>query len=368
MLIYCFLFTLLILNMVILKRKKKTFVIVSFFELFIVAALRKYTVGIDLEGHYANNFLVFGKLSWNSIFEIIKHENSFYDFGLILFMKFLSIISKNKQFFIFVTSALTYGLVGRYVYKHSKNVCLETFIFFTTYTYFMYMNIIAQALALAIVLFSIDFLEKKSYVKFIICILIANCIHSSAIIGLLFIPFREIKLKKKNLRALTILILFFVIFLDKILPFVLKYIYPQFAYYFANQVTSGVDKLQLVHMGLYILFFIFSAFVRFIIPKDNRIEDSEENRNLSGFLFYSAMFSIMFRYLGMKFYIFSRMGFYFYLFSYTLFVKSIEQVKNNKTRGCIKIFTYFGMFMFFCALIKTLNVSYGVLPYEFYWQ
>lgn len=368
MLIYIFLFALLIINMFIFKNKRKAFVIISFFELFLVAALRKYTIGIDLEGHYANNYLILGKLNWDAIFEIIKQGNSFYDFGLIIFMKILSIISKSEQFFIIVTSAAIYGLTGRYISKHSKNVCLETFIFFTTYTYFMYMNIIAQALALAIILFSIDFLEKKSYIKFALCILLANCIHSSAIIGLIFIPLREIKLKKNSIRVLTIAILILVIFLDQILPFILKYIYPQFAYYFTNKNTGNLDKLQLVHMGLYIIFFLFSIIVRFIIPRNSRIDDEDEQKNLSGFLFYTGMLSIMFRYLGMRFYIFSRMGFYFYVFSYTLFVKAIEQIKDNKTRGSIKIFTYFCMFVFFCLLIKTLNVSYGVVPYEFYWQ
>lgn len=366
MIIYILLFTSLIINMFIFRKNKKAFIIVSFFELFLIAALRKYTVGIDLEGHYANNFIAFGETTWERIINLIKSQNSFYDFGLILFMKIISMISKNEQFFIVVTSALIYGLVGRYIYKHSKNVYIETVLFFTTYTYFMFMNIIAQALAVAIVLFSVDYLEKKSYIKFGILVLLANCIHSSAIICLIFIPLNNIKLKNSNIEKMTIAILIMLMFFDRILPLVIKNIYPQFAFYFANQGGARIDRMQLLYMGLYTMFWIVSVIIRFYATKERKAEN--KTKDLSSLWFYATMLAIMFRYLGINKYIFSRMGFYFYLFSHSLMAQSIEQVKNKKIRIFVKCSTYIFMFIFFISLTKSLKSSYGVLPYKFYWE
>lgn len=330
MIIYIFLLILILINIFVFKSNKKWFILFSFFELFIIAALRKYTVGIDLEGHYARNFTTIGEMDWGKIIKLIESKTSFYDFGLIVFMKLVSTICKSRQFFIIITSGITYGLIGRYIYKHSKNVYLETFIFITTYTYFMCMNIIAQGLALAIILNGIDYLKNKKYFKFTLFVLLANCIHSSAIICLLFIPLSFLKFKKRNIKIMIIISLIVILILDRILPIVLEYIYPQFAFYFKHKTQSGIDKMQLIHMMLYLMFFIISYIINFS-TKINKVVDNENN-GMDGFLFSLAILSVLIRYLGMGTYIFSRLGFYFYMFSYTLLVQSVERIYDKKIK------------------------------------
>lgn len=367
MYIYIILFGLLLINMYIFRGKRKTFVIFTFLELFIVAALRNYTVGIDLKGHYAKNYITFGNMEWIKIFELIQENKSFYDAGLIWFMKFLSIFVKNRQFFIIITSAITYGLVGRYIYKHSKNVYLETFIFFTAYTYFMYMNIIAQALAISIILLSIDFLERNKIFKFVLLVLIANCIHSSAIVALIFIPLRYLKINKQNLRMIILLLIAFLVFFDTVIPIIIENIFPQFAFYFDENSANKIDKLQLVYVAFYGIMLLFSFIINFGMSENNKRKEFDFE-NLKTVLFVSAIMAVLIRYLGMNVYIFSRMGFYFYLFAHTMFVSSIEQIKDNRQRGYIKIFAYIGLFVFFVTLTKTLKVSYGVVPYKFFYS
>ena len=174
-------------------------------------------------------------------------------------------------------------------------------------------------------------------------------------------------LSKKNVRKIEIIALGVIILFDKILPLALKYVFPQFAFYFKNQATGNIDKLQLLHMGLYIVFFIISMIINFWIPRKSRTDDENKN-SLSSFLFSTAILSIMFRYLGIKTYIFSRMGFYFYMFSYSIFVQSIEQLEGTKIRTFAKLCTCFGMTLFFFMLIKSLKLSYGVDPYYFFWE
>lgn len=367
MYIYIILFGLLIMNMYVFKGKCKTFVIFTFLELFLVAALRNYTVGIDLKGHYAKNYINFGNMEWIKIFELIEKNNSFYDSGLILFMKVLSTFVKHRQFFIIITSAITYGLVGRYIYKHSKNVYLETFIFFTAYTYFMYMNIIAQALAIAIILFSIDFLENKKIVQFVLLTLLANCIHSSAIIALIFIPLRYLKINKQKLRLLILGILIFMVSFDTVIPIIVENIFPQFAYYFEGDEVNKIDKLQLVYVIFYGIMFLFSFIINYGVSENLKRKEFDFE-NLKSVFFVSAILAVLIRYLGMSVYIFSRMGFYFYLFAHTMFVSSIEQIKDNRLRGYTKVFAYIGLFVFFVVLTKTLKVSYGVVPYKFFYN
>lgn len=52
--------------------------------------------------------------------------------------------------------------------------------------YFMYLNIVAQALAIAIVVLGLDRLVKKQYLRFILWVVLASTMHSSAIVGIIF--------------------------------------------------------------------------------------------------------------------------------------------------------------------------------------
>lgn len=372
--IFYFCLLVLVLNIFIFRKNKKMFVICSFMIMFILAALRKYTVGIDLRIHYANSFLKFGDMAWDAIIKFAHTDKTYYDSGLIYFMKFLYLICGNVQFFIISTSAIIYGLIGRYIYLHSKNVYVETILFFTTYTYFMYMNIIAQAIAIAIMLLSIDYLEKKSYIKFTILILIANFIHSSAIICLIFIPMRMIRDSKKNIKIFSILSVIIAVFINFLMPFVLKYIFPQFAFYFTSAEMAINSNLQLAYVFINVIILAIGlVFNNWNDRNEKKYDDSKltiKSNDLSktNFFFYMTIFSILLRFLAMKMYMFSRIGFYFYMFAYSLLAKSIEDIKDKKQKVVVKFFVYILMITFFFILYRTVEKSYGVVPYYFYWQ
>ena len=366
--IYLGVLLLIFCNMIIFRKNKKYFVISSFFILFLIAGLRKYTIGIDLELHYAKNFIQYSQLNFQQL--ALLSTNSYYDFGLIFFMKILSLINSNEQFFILVTSGITYGLYGRYIYKHSNNVYMETFLFYLCFSYFMYMNIIAQALAISIVLFSIEFLEKKSYIMFLILCLLASLIHSSAIISVIFIP---LILMKKSKYDIWIIVLSSIVFLASysyVLPFILKYVFPQFSFYFENsKLTLSYDTMQVAYLIIFIISFILG--INFFSSKSKGyayLKYNKDNINKGNFLIYVTILSIICRFLAMYNYIYSRIGFYFYPFTYTLLVNSVVNIKDTYLRKVTKVLAYSSMFAFFIIFHKTLTVSYGVLPYEFFWE
>lgn len=354
----------LFINALVFRKNAKYFIISSFVVLFIIAGLRKYTVGIDLNGHYAKNYIFFGSLGWDKVITILKSNSSFYDGGLIIFMKLLSCICKDVQLFVLVTSAITYGLIGRYIYKYSKNPYLETLFFYTSFSYFMYMNIIAQGLAIAIILYSIDYLEKKSYFKFIFLVLLANFIHSSAIICVVFIPMYLLKSSKRGANRFALITTLFVFLINYILPFILKYIFPQFAYYFKSEGMASIDKMQLAHLFIYFLCFLTGKIFctqKVSGKKNNSIIDSN-------FMLYMTILSVACRFLALKIYIFSRMGFYFYTFAFTFLTKSIEDIESIDLKKVVRVFFCIIMTLFFFGLNKSLYYSYGVVPYKFFWQ
>lgn len=155
--IYYLLLVFVMVNGLLGEKNRRWFVLSTFSLFFIIAALRKYTIGIDLNLHYAINYERIANLSWS---EAVIYPA--YDPGLNILCKIFSYISHDRQIFIIGTSAIISYSVAKYIYRYAEKVVLETFMFLTMYCYFLYMNIIAQALAFAIFLFAIPYLREKN--------------------------------------------------------------------------------------------------------------------------------------------------------------------------------------------------------------
>lgn len=75
--------------------------------------------------------------------------------------------------------------IALFLYKYSINFTYSVYFFFTTSTFLWLVNGIRQFLAVAVILFFVDWVKERKTVPFIIVIVIAYFIHSSA---LLWIP------------------------------------------------------------------------------------------------------------------------------------------------------------------------------------
>ena len=368
MYIYIVILTIILINGILFGKKRKWFVFSSFMILILFSGLRKYTVGIDLASHYANRFTVIANLGWRELSNFY-HVHT-YDMGFIVFDKILGIISDNPQWFIFVTSFIVYGSNARYIYKHSDNVVLETFMFITSFTMMMYLNIIAQALAISIILFGLDFLMEKNYIKYLCTVLLATSIHQSAIICLMFIPLMYLENNKKNIRRYIIILLVGALFLDRIVSILIKTIFRQFSVYFESGSYHGagidVSANSIFQISMHAIA-LFIA-VLFLIKKD-KIKTSEVLQLPTNFLIYMSITALIFRILIFQSYIFSRMGFYVYFFSFSLMARAVANIKMKYNKRIVEGFVYIYMMIMFLIFYKSSGVnSYGVLPYEFFWN
>lgn len=388
MYIYWLVLIAIILNGMLMGNNRKYFIGSSFFLVTLLAALRKYTVGIDLEVHYADRFSTIAHLPWNQLTTYQKAHT--YDFGFIVFDKVLGLISDNPQIFIVVTSIIIYGLVARYIYRHSDNVVLETFMFITSFTMMMYMNIIAQALAIAIILFGLDFLADKKYVKYVFCVLIATTIHTSAIVCIVFIPLLNLPNNKKYIIEYITAVGIGSLFLDKIVTVLIRTVFSEFAPYFEAGSYHGaginVSANSLFQISMHALALII-AFL--FLYKNGKVDESrlrlcskKKASFLSGknvvteigqlptsFLMYMSVTACIFRIIVYQSYIFSRMGFYFYFFSFSLLARGVAEIKNKSNKKIITSFLYLYMIFMFLIFYKSAGMnSYGVLPYAFFWD
>lgn len=238
MIIYYVVLFLLMLNGLLAKGNRKRYIVSSFLLLIIIASLRDYTVGKDLMGHYARNYMTISRLGWGDL--AIFTGSGRYDIGFVILCKLLSYISPDPQFFIVVTSILIFAFVGRYIYWQSDDPVLETILFYCMFLYFMYYTMIAQAIAIVIVMFALEFLPSKKYAMYVILVLLATAIHSSAIVCLLFIPVSKLQTKRKNIFWFVTALGAFILLFDRIVDWSINTVFSDYEFHLAAGNTEGV--------------------------------------------------------------------------------------------------------------------------------
>lgn len=159
------------------QRRKKCFVIVSFALIILLAGLRSSNIGIDLKAHYARNFIKIASYDWSQLASFTTP----YEIGYCYYTKFLTLISTDVQFYIFVTSFIIYAAIGYFIYKESPDVVMSTQLVILSCLYYMFMNIIRQGLAVSIILVGYVWLDRsgrcfKDYIKFALMIFIASTV------------------------------------------------------------------------------------------------------------------------------------------------------------------------------------------------
>ncbi|MFQ9927678.1 MAG: EpsG family protein [Anaerobutyricum soehngenii] len=378
--IYYLLLAVVLINGIFFGKKRKWYVFSTFFLIILVAALRSTDIAIDLAGHYARDYEVIAKSGWNAFPQLVTLTG--YDPGFIVFCKLIGYISADPQCFVAITSIFIYFSVAVYIYKYSDDVVLETFLFITSFMYFMYMNIIAQAIAAAILMWAMKFLIDKKYVYYFILAIIAVSIHGSAWLILLYIPLEFLKPKRYNIVAFIAIVIMATLGYNKIISILINTVFKQFSFYFTNGNIHGLgqamDLYTFCHLMIYVLAiclaFIFIYYHKEVQLEPARIIKGRGRRILeipqisSNFLVYMTICAIVFRVMATKIYVVSRMGYYTYFFGLTLIVRSLNKT-HGKQRIILKMFVYVIFLLFFLKNgMSAGKLSYGVVPYKFWWK
>lgn len=397
MTIYLVTFALIMLNGILCNGKhKKWFVVSSFILVVLLMGLRKYTVGIDLSLHYASNFQLIASTRWSDL-DIFVTKVGGYDYGFVFFVKLISYISNNPQIFIFTTSLIIYGSLARFLYIHSENIVMDTYMLFTTFMLFMFMNIIAQALAVAVILFGIDYLSTKKYIRFTLVVLLATSIHASAIFCLLFVFINILGRNKYIFLVYTMGIVATTFIFDKMLDLVVTYIFPSFSFYVTGNVhgsAMNISAFSIYYILIYAIplvlgyLFIYKKPIDYkntvakIVKKRKimnfvsltkirvlKLTEEEFQPMATDFLMYISVTAVILRVLAHLMEVASRPVYYLAPFTIILLGRSIAVIPSRSNRLFISTIVYSFFFLAFLYFFPKVGyANYGVLPYEFFWE
>lgn len=360
--------------------RKKQFIFVVFGIMTLISALRATSIGIDLDLHYAKNYQLISSVSWSDIpvFAALKQ----YELGYCYFTKILTYISSNVQFYIIITSIIIYGVHGYFFYKKSEDVILSSSLFMFFCLFYMYMNILRQAVAVSILLIAyLLFSESKkkirNYVVFVLLVLLASTFHSSAILCLIFLLFDKLKFTKIQM-------------LIGIAVTAVVYVGYSFVYSFVLSILGGgdskynmyvnSDKYGVGYINLQSIYYVIITVGAFLLgyyilvwkeKKSHKLFAKNEYKikNNESFMLYMAFIAFVCRLLLFKMSIISRITFYFIPFVLILYPYAISKFKRRSNRIILNLAVYGVCLVYFVWItMSQADQLYGVVPYEFFWQ
>lgn len=152
------------------SKPNKLFVFLALLSLILVSGLRS---NIGDTFFYMYSYTI-GDFSWSGI-------NFKGEFGFYIYQLLLKNLSSDPQILIFVTALITNVLIVIALYKYANLFEIAMFLYITSGVYLVTMNGIRQMLAASIVLIATKYILNGNWKKYILIVLIASTIHTSAL-------------------------------------------------------------------------------------------------------------------------------------------------------------------------------------------
>ena len=341
-------------------RSRKYFLFSSFVFIFLIFALRSYTVGRDVPG-YRRVYL-----------DVINH--SFSDFEYVYFEKGYQFLSKicvflgvSWQLFLSIVSAVILIPIYVFIKKYSKDVFLSTLIFVCYMLFEFDLTAIRQAMAMSISLFAfMVLLEKNKWyiIKFIIIVMLAATFHKSALLCLALLPLVSIKELKNYTIVLAGLGVFSLVARSQLLQRI-KVLFSKDSMNAGATMYIGGNVIFLIALSLFMLYIQFHELRQDRLCIDNTNLAITMQNNIDSCLNKIFMFSIVVVLIfGSDT---SARSFMYFMQIIIVILPNMIYKLETKSRRLVSmvLIIFFCMFFYWNSLFRG---GFDITPYKFFWQ
>ena len=178
----------------VIKPKNNLILIITTVALICIASLKSISVGTD-SWNYFNYFTRIDELYDEPVF--IGVQRGWYFFNRFFHDLF------NYDIFLFACYGIMIAGFSSYIAKNSKNYAFSMLLFVLMYFFCSSLNIMRQYIAIGIVYYALNFLEKDVK-RYSILVLLASLFHFSALICLLFIFLPKLNITKSWIPVIII--------------------------------------------------------------------------------------------------------------------------------------------------------------------
>ena len=326
-----------------LKKYKKTkigkvFFILSFLVSFLPAGLR-YGIGTDYFYTYVPYFYWIG-----------TGKREFSEIGFNLLNKVIYNWFGDYRVLFFVTAFIILAFIYKSIWDNSDDILKSVLIIFVGQAYFYSMNMVRQAIAMAIILYAFKYLKNKKYFKLFLCIIVASTFHVSALCMIPILLLSQLKIK-----LFTKIIILASLFIFQ--PIILKLVeiiisFTKYNWYYTEGLYTEDIALSLVIQNV-VIFILDSYFQK--IYKD---KISDEYKTLSNINFLGICMMALSSYVPLIY----RIVRYCTIFQILFIPKMLNQseIKFNKS-----ILTALIILLMFACMVYQIILCGGEAVYPY---
>lgn len=285
-----------------------------------------------------------------------RMEIGFVAFNVLL-SKLFSNVNTGFHVLLFVSSALCYSGLERWIERHAKSygVCILAFYFLTNANY---MSAIRESIAIGIVLWALTALEERRYIRYIFAVLIASTFHTSAIVSFLFILFMHRKYIKAA--SYTIIILAVIATMTNAIGRVIYFISPGYVVDEVGNLTNVVVMSLLYFSLLMVEAFASNSFLQ--------REEGNEAAVGNDFFIYCIVLALGFTVMSLRAPVLSRITTYFLLAGLPFISNVMASIKRQDISLYIKIVFCLAIWAWSVAVLKLRPEWQHIWPYHFWWS
>ncbi len=337
------------------KKFRKWYIIIIVSLLVFESSLRSISVGSDTLGYF-NNFHNIDNYSWGEIWDLfeasyVRGESR--DPGFMVYMKLVSLLSTDFNFFLFVSALIFFIPLGIILYRFSSNVKQLVFAFtlFVALFNIMVLSGVRQQVATGFVFMSFLQLNKDDFLKTILLIGCGAFIHVSALFFLL-VPFISLLLLRhiKFIHLVSFFMIpYVVMYSSEIMLFLSSFLENSYYNVYGEQEAQGGATLYIALMEVLSLF-CYVAFFR---------ADLKKNKRLSLMYIMLPLLTLTVPLINLTGTMI-RIGQYFTIYMMLLVPYAIDIIVKRKNRIIF--------YMCFVAALILLCLKSGSFEYQFFWQ
>ena len=350
------------------KPTKKFFLIYVCMVLIIISAIRSVDVGNDTLQYWR----AFTRISELPVKDLWTTR---YEPGFVILCYLLGLISDNPQILLVVTSFIIFIPFFIFFYRNSEDVVLSSYLFVSLSMFGLYLSMMRQAIAIAIILMGLEFFyKKKKYFIFFLFCLLAWQFHNSALIAsviLLYPLIRKWTIKKIGVAIALIPVIFVLAnWFFEIFAGVFGYLGYADSQFFESNYFAAVIK-GLMNAAYLWLLVACGGVSKEPLKRgiDGKISVVDEN-NLFFDTFLITIFFVQLFFLvcGIRIVIMERVGYYYSVFALIIIPRAIKNSFAKRDRFIISYFIIVVTFLYWIIVAFLRPKWLGVVPYSIFTQ
>lgn len=319
---------------VIIITKSEILLALSALVLFLVAAFRDETVGVD----YATYAEAYKSVNNSEIATV--REINWLGRPFIFFCKIIGIIAPQTPALMFaMCSFITIYYLYKSIYCMSKDWCLSLYMFISFCLYYQSFNQFRQILAIVLSVYAIKFLVEDRKLVFIFFVILASCFHTSALVMLVLLVVNLFAIDTKTLMIYFLGTLGCYIGFDYVI-YLLSFTNYGKTYLNWSVYNTSFEMSSILNLVVRLAVLVFCLFFYKVTIK--------RNSKLRVF-YHTALICTALQVLTLKSYLFGRVTTYFFMPYIFLLPEVMETIKVNfssKNYVLIKYIVYIVLFFY----------------------